>query len=82
LLKGIQNGAQLYVVDPRRTTSAQWADVWLGLNVGSDIALSNAMAREIIFAGLEDKTFIERGTTNFEAFKAMWSRTRSNTPSV
>ena len=70
MLKGIQNGAQLYVVDPRRTTSAQWADVWLGLNVGSDIALSNAMAREIIFAGLEDKTFIERGTTNFEAFKA------------
>jgi formate dehydrogenase major subunit len=70
LLKGIQNGAQLYVVDPRRTTSAQWADVWLGLNVGSDIALSNAMAREIIHAGLEDKTFIERGTTNFEAFKA------------
>ena len=30
LLKGIQNGARLYVVDPRRTTSAQWADVWLG----------------------------------------------------
>jgi formate dehydrogenase major subunit len=70
LLKGIQNGAQLYVVDPRRTSSAEWADVWLGLNVGSDIALANAMAREIIFAGLEDKTFIERGTTNFEAFKA------------
>ncbi len=70
MLKGIQNGAKLYVVDPRRTSSAQWADVWLGLNVGSDIALSNAMAREIIFAGLEDKTFIQRGTTNFEAYRA------------
>ncbi len=43
--------------------------MWLGLNVGTDIALSNAMAREIIFAGLEDKRFIERGTTNFEAFR-------------
>ena len=38
-------------MDPRRTASAQWADDWLGLNVGTDIALSNAMAREIIHAG-------------------------------
>jgi anaerobic selenocysteine-containing dehydrogenase len=35
LLKGVRNGARLYVVDPRRTSSAQWADVWLGLEVGS-----------------------------------------------
>jgi predicted molibdopterin-dependent oxidoreductase YjgC len=69
LLKGIQNGARLHVVDPRRTSSAEWADVWLGLNVGSDIALSNAMAREIIHAGLHDETFIARGTTGFEAFR-------------
>ena len=68
MLKGIQNGAKLYVVDPRRTSSAEWADVWLGLNVGSDIALANAMAREIIFAGLHDKTFIERGTTGFDDY--------------
>ena len=26
LLKGVHNGARLYVVDPRRTSSAQWAD--------------------------------------------------------
>ena len=57
------------MVDPRRTTSAAWADVWLGLNVGTDIALANAMAREIIWAGLEDKRFIERGTTGFEAYR-------------
>ena len=69
LLKGIQNGAQLYVVDPRRTTSAAWADVWLGLNVGTDVALANAMAREILHAGLENRTFIERGTTNFDAYR-------------
>jgi predicted molibdopterin-dependent oxidoreductase YjgC len=59
----------LYVVDPRRTTSAAWADVWLGLNVGSDIALANAMAREILIAGLEDKTFISRGTTGFDEYR-------------
>src|SRR5678815_3349635 len=61
---------RLYVVDPRRTTSAQWADVWLGLNVGTDIALANAMAREIIHAGLQDDTFIQRGTSNYAAYRA------------
>ena len=40
------------VIDPRRTSSAQWADLWLGIDVGSDIALSNAVAREIIASGL------------------------------
>src|SRR3954469_22359484 len=44
VLKGIHNGAKLYVIDPRRTSSAQWADTWLGLDVGSDIYLANAMA--------------------------------------
>jgi predicted molibdopterin-dependent oxidoreductase YjgC len=68
-LKGIQNGARLYVVDPRRTSSAAWADVWLGLNVGSDVALANAMAREIIHAGLAHESFIERATTNFDAYR-------------
>ena len=56
LLKGVHNGARLYVVDPRRTSSAEWADGWLGLDVGTDIALSNTMAREIIHAGLVNRT--------------------------
>jgi predicted molibdopterin-dependent oxidoreductase YjgC len=70
VLKGIHNGARLYVMDPRRTASAQWADHWLGLNVGSDIALSNAMAREIIHSGLANDAFIQRATTGFDAYRA------------
>ncbi len=58
------------MVDPRRTTSAQWADTWLGLDVGSDIALANAMAREIIAADLQHHAFIERATTGFEEYRA------------
>ena len=69
LLKGIHNGARLYTVDPRRTSSAQWADAWLGLDVGSDIALANAVGREIIAAGLENREFIEHATTGFESYK-------------
>lgn len=70
VLKGVRNGARLYVVDPRRTSSAQWADVWLGLDVGADISLANAMGREIIAAGLANKEFIEHSTSGFEAYKA------------
>ena len=33
--KGVNNGAKLYTVDPRRTSSAEWSDGWLGLDVGS-----------------------------------------------
>jgi len=70
LLKGVHNGARLFVVDPRRTTSAQWADTWLGLDVGADIALSNAMAREIIHAGLTNRAFIDNATEGYEAYAA------------
>jgi predicted molibdopterin-dependent oxidoreductase YjgC len=70
LLKGVRNGAKLYVIDPRRTSSAQWADVWLGLDVGSDISLANAMAREIIVAGLANEAFIRHATSGFEAYRA------------
>jgi formate dehydrogenase major subunit len=68
LLRGVHNGARLITVDPRRTSSAEWADVWLGIDVGSDIALANAMARVIIHAGLADKKFIDKATTGYEDF--------------
>ena len=68
LLRGVRNGARLVAVDPRRTTSAQWADVWLGIDVGSDIALANAMARVIIHSGLANLEFIARATTGYDDF--------------
>ena len=43
VLAGVRNGARLIVVDPRRTASARFADAWLGLEVGTDIALANTV---------------------------------------
>ena len=43
--------------------------MWAGLDVGTDIALANAMAREIIVAGLECKEFINNATTAFEDYR-------------
>ncbi|RCW38778.1 NAD-dependent formate dehydrogenase catalytic subunit [Halopolyspora algeriensis] len=70
VLKALHKGAKLYVVDPRRTRSAQWADNWLSLNVGTDIPLANAVAREIIRQNLYNTAFVERATTGFEEFAA------------
>jgi formate dehydrogenase major subunit len=69
VLKGIRNGARLVVVDPRRTESAAWGDLWLGIDVGTDIALSNTMAREIIVADLQHHAFIQHATEGFEAYR-------------
>ena len=74
VLRGIKNGAKLYVVDPRRTSSAQWADRWLGLGVGTDIALANAVGNAILEAGLENRSFIAHATSDFEAYRACVSR--------
>ncbi len=74
VLKAIHRGARMFVMDPRRTASAQWADHWLGLNVGSDIALANAMAREIIHAGLANQAFIQRATNGFDEYAACVER--------
>ena len=70
LLKGVHNGARLISIDPRRTSSAQWADLWVGLDVGSDIALSNTIAREILAAGLEHREFVEQATSGFAEYRA------------
>jgi len=72
VLKGIHNGAKLYAVDPRKSPSAQWAVPGAGhlpLHVGTDIPLANAVAREILAAGLENRSFIEHATSGFEEFR-------------
>ena len=70
VLQAVHRGAKLISIDPRRTSSAQWADLWAGLDVGSDIALSHTMAREILAAGLEHREFVENATSGFEEYRA------------
>jgi predicted molibdopterin-dependent oxidoreductase YjgC len=71
VLKGIDRGAQLYAIDPRRTARTAWADgcTWRS-TVGSDVALANGVAHAILAAGLENRAFIARATEGFEAFRA------------
>ncbi len=60
----------MFSVDPRRTSSAKFADVWLGLSVGTDIALANAVGREIIANDWHNKEFIAHSSTGFDDYAA------------
>ncbi|MEU9058770.1 molybdopterin-dependent oxidoreductase [Streptomyces sp. NPDC048430] len=71
VLKGIRNGARMHVVDPRRTSTAEWAESWLGLNVGTDIPLAHAIGREIIHAGLVNNAFVDRATSGYQEYAAL-----------
>lgn len=67
--RGVKNGAKMVVIDPRKIDQAKRADKWLPVQVGTDIALANAMAHVIIEEDLYDKEFVERATENFEALR-------------
>jgi formate dehydrogenase major subunit len=61
-----KNGAKLIVADPRRIELAEYADVYLPLKPGTNIALLNGMMNVIIQKGLQDKKYIEERTENYE----------------
>ncbi len=69
VLKAVHRGAKLYVIDPRRTSTAEWADGWLSLEVGHDVALANGVAHVILEEGLQNDAFIRNATTGFDAYR-------------
>lgn len=64
-----RRGAKLIVVDPRRIELAEEADYWLRIQPGTDIPLLNGLMHIIIEEGLENRTFIDERTENFEALR-------------
>ncbi len=65
--KAAKNGLKVVVIDPRRIDMVKSAHKHLQINVGTDIALINAMIRVIITEKLYDDGFIGRNTADFEA---------------
>jgi formate dehydrogenase major subunit len=61
-------GAALIVAEPRKIELANYADVYLQIKPGTNVALFNGLMRAILDAGLEDKTFINERTEGYEAF--------------
>ncbi len=67
----VENGASLIVADPRKHKLVDFADIHLGLKVGSDIALLNGLMHVIIKEDLQDHDFVENHTEDFEKLKAV-----------
>jgi len=61
-----QNGAELVIVDPRRTSLVRFSKLWLQPNIGTDLALLNALARIIINERKLDVEYVARTTDNFD----------------
>ncbi len=55
-------GKKIIVADPVRIPLADVADVYLQINPGTSVALSNGMLNVIFSEGLEDKEYIEKHT--------------------
>ncbi|MBV1865733.1 MAG: molybdopterin-dependent oxidoreductase [Rhodobacteraceae bacterium] len=53
-----QRGTRIINIDPRRTVTAQQADMHLGLNSGSDVALFNGLLRAIIHSGAVNTDYV------------------------
>jgi len=64
-----EKGAVIVAVDPRKSDTAEAADVWLAPRPGSDIALVYGVARSLIERGLVDRAFIEEWTHGYVDFK-------------
>jgi assimilatory nitrate reductase catalytic subunit len=63
-------GASLIVIDPRETPLARTADLWLPVRPGTDIAVLNAMLRQIIADGLTDEDYLRERTNGWEEVRA------------
>lgn len=68
--KAIKNGARLVVGDPRKIELVRYADAWLNLRPGTNIALINGLLHIIIKEGWENRAFIDGRTEGFEKLKA------------
>eukprot|EP01136_Pigoraptor_vietnamica_P023938 Opistho-1_new@6686 len=62
---------KIIVVDPRRTESAEFADLHLQILPGTDVALCHGLLHACIAQGWTDQAFIDEHTEGFEALQAL-----------
>ncbi|MEU9477788.1 molybdopterin oxidoreductase family protein [Streptomyces sp. NPDC048191] len=65
-----ENGGTLIVVDPRRTRTAEQADLHLAPRPGTDLALALGLLHLVVSEGLTDEEYIRERTTGWEEARA------------
>jgi anaerobic selenocysteine-containing dehydrogenase len=74
-----KRGADLIVIDPRRTPAAEIASIWMSPRVGTDAAVALAMIHVLIRDGLYDHAFVR---DHCHGFDALAERAASFTPDI
>ena len=62
-------GMRIIVADPRRTETAEAADLHLPILPGTDVALYHGMLHVMLWEGLTDAAYIAAHTSGFEALR-------------
>jgi assimilatory nitrate reductase catalytic subunit len=65
-----QNGGRLIVIDPRRTRTAEQADLHLAPRPGTDLALALGMLHLIVAQGRVDEKFVRERTSGWDEARA------------
>ncbi|WP_243075039.1 bifunctional nitrate reductase/sulfite reductase flavoprotein subunit alpha [Microbacterium sp. SS28] len=65
----LKQGAKLIVVDPRRTATADRADLYLPIAPGTDLALLNGILHLLVEDGAIDEEFIAAHTDGWEGMR-------------
>jgi assimilatory nitrate reductase catalytic subunit len=65
-----ENGGTLIVVDPRRTKTAEHADLHLAPRPGTDLALALGLLHLVVAEGRTDEAYIAERTTGWEDARA------------
>jgi len=74
ILNAKERGASLIVVDPRTIPLAEFADVHLQQNIGTDVTVFNGIMNIIIAEDIYDKEFVETRTEGFNELREAVSR--------
>ncbi|MCD0449060.1 bifunctional nitrate reductase/sulfite reductase flavoprotein subunit alpha [Actinocorallia sp. API 0066] len=67
MMERVKAGAKLIVVDPRRSATADKADLFLQIKPGADLALLNGLLHLLVENGHTDTEFIAAHTEGWEA---------------
>lgn len=67
--RALKKGSKLIVADPRRVELAEYADVYLQIKPGTNVAMLNGMMNYIVEHELYDFDYIQERTENFEQVK-------------
>ena len=70
MMDRVKAGAKLIVVDPRRTITADKAQLYLPIKPGTDLALLNGLLHLLVRNGQTDTGFIARHTEGWDAMPA------------